>query len=103
MLIHGFHPQMLEICSMHTLNLGIAFNMNGASMSLAQHLSGVSVWWQRFFLCFRAHLLRIKFFIGETLEAAFDEAFEDFRQFLKTNKITCSQPRFRPGMAPWLL
>ena len=51
-LIHGFHPQMLEICSMHTLNLGIAFNMNGASMSLAQHLSGASVWWQRFFFFF---------------------------------------------------
>lgn len=31
-LLYGFHPSILEICSMHTLNLGLAYDLNGAAV-----------------------------------------------------------------------
>lgn len=33
-MLEGFHPGCLRFCSMHTLNLGIMFSSNGASLKL---------------------------------------------------------------------
>lgn len=32
--LRNFHPDLLKICQMHTLNLGLLFNANGAAMTL---------------------------------------------------------------------
>ena len=37
----------------------------------------------------------------ETFQQQLDEAYKDFRSFLKLNKLRCSQPRFTPGLAAW--
>ena len=33
-LLHGFHPQLLQICSMHVINLGLMFDVNGCALKL---------------------------------------------------------------------
>ena len=33
-LLHGFHPGLLQICSMHVINLGLLFDLNGAGLTL---------------------------------------------------------------------
>ena len=33
-LLHGFHPGLLQICSMHVLNIGLMFDLNGCGLML---------------------------------------------------------------------
>lgn len=32
MLLPGFHPQILQPCSMHSINLGLCFDVNGVGL-----------------------------------------------------------------------
>ncbi|CAJ1442588.1 unnamed protein product [Effrenium voratum] len=78
-LCKGFHPALLMICSMHVLNLGLAYDCNGAAMMALINCS----------------------YFGATdlsLEERFANAYDDFRNFLRSEKISCSQPPFRPSM-----
>lgn len=37
----------------------------------------------------------------DSFQRQLDLAFQDFKAFLKEEKITCSQPPFTPGLAAW--
>ena len=35
-LLHGFHPEILQPCSMHAINLGVLYDVNGSCMILCR-------------------------------------------------------------------
>lgn len=53
----------------------------------------------------RLTLLEMNYFAGPahvpmTAQIHFDKADEHFRSWLKANRVSCSQPPFRPSMVP---
>jgi hypothetical protein len=74
---------MIQICSMHTVNLGLIFTTNGALLGT---------------------LIRTGFFGCPTgpgaFETALHAAFDDFLAWRKEKKIRSSQRRFRPTHVP---
>lgn len=79
----GFSVRMIQICSMHTVNLGLIFTTNGALLGT---------------------LIRTGFFGCPTgpgaFETALHAAFDDFLAWRKEKKIRSSQRRFRPTHVP---
>ena len=71
-----FNVDIIKNCSMHCLNLGLAFTANGACLKL---------------------LLDLGYFGDPNVELKFrlNNAFDDFQTFCKLSKISCSQRRFR--------
>ena len=78
-LIIGFCPGMIQVCSMHTVNLGLCFTTNGA------------------LLC---TLLRNGFY-GPSNDAL-NKAFADFTCWRKSIGVRSSQRRFKPSMVSQL-
>ena len=71
-----FHVDIIKNCSMHCVNLGLAFTCNGACL----------------------HLLLVLGFFGDPnteLKFRLNNAFDDFQTYCKLSKISCSQRRFR--------
>lgn len=75
-LCHGFDISTIQHCSMHTVNLGLAFTFNGSTLY---------------------HLLNIGWFGSpETpLLDRLNHAYDDFLIFCRIEKVRCSQKRFR--------
>lgn len=71
-----FNVDIIKNCSMHCLNLSLAFTANGACLKL---------------------LLDLGYFGDPNVELKFrlNNAFDDFQTFCKLSKISCSQRRFR--------
>lgn len=72
----NFNVEIIKNCSMHCVNLGLAFTVNGACLKLLLDLG----------------------FYGDPvseIKLRLNNAFDDFKQFCKINKINCSQRRFR--------
>lgn len=49
----------------------------------------------------RVMLCDDKFFDGDTFGQQLENAFDDFKAFLRAKKINCSQKMFTPRFAPW--
>lgn len=77
-LVIGFSVQMIQICSMHTVNLGLVFTANGALL---------------------ATLIRTGFYgcpDGQgAFEAALINAYDDFIAWRKANNVRSSQRQFK--------
>lgn len=78
--IPGFHPSVVRWCLMHVCDLGLLFVCNGSSMNL---------------------LLRAGWFGSEPdipISVKLSRAYVSFKDFIKLNKIECSQPEFTENM-----
>ena len=75
-LCHHFDVQLLKTCSMHCVNLGLCFTANGGTL-----------------LC----LMDLGFFGDPALtrDERLNNAYDDFRQYCRSERISCSQRRFR--------
>ncbi|CAK9022330.1 unnamed protein product [Durusdinium trenchii] len=77
LLLRGFHHSCLALCSMHIINLGLMYGVNGS--------------------CLMTILESTEMFgrYGEiSLQEQMDLAYQDFKQFLRASSIPCSQPAF---------
>ena len=76
LLLIGFSPWMIRICTMHTVNLGLAFTVNGACL---------------------ATLIRSGFFgsPGDSMEDLLLQAHRDFLAWRKSVGVSSSQRRFK--------
>ena len=101
---------------MHSLNLGLAYDVNGAAMMLVHNVwysVGDSFWlwvsyfWQILFsernYCpnLRACLLRVNYFSVDDelpLQKKLDAAYDAFKAWLRSERIQCSQPPFKVNM-----
>lgn len=108
----NFHPDLLKICSMHTLNLGQLFVCNGAAMMLVcygltflTHFFRV-LYCGHTFLCFFVYM-PIRNLLLDTgafgdpalpLQQRLDTAYKEFTAWLRQHKIQCSQSHFMNGM-----
>lgn len=83
-LVIGFSVQMIQICSMHTVNLGLVFTANGALL---------------------ATLIRTGFYgcpDGQgAFEAALINAYDDFIAWRKANNVRSSQRQFKRSSVPF--
>ena len=61
-LLHGFHPGLLQICSMHVLNLGLMFDLNGSALTLSDYIFGKFCYtcfgFQFVWLCLKKSILK---------------------------------------------
>ncbi|CAL1126269.1 unnamed protein product [Cladocopium goreaui] len=71
--IYGFHPGCIRWCTMHALNLGILFTVNGGGLML---------------------LMDLLYFGPRTFEEQLDTAYKSFVGFCRQHKIHHSQPPF---------
>ena len=71
-----FHVDIIQHCSMHCVNLGLAFTANGALLKLLLDIG-----------CFGDPSTELKLRLNT--------AFDDFQIFCKLNKLQCSQRRFK--------
>ena len=71
-----FNVDLIKNCSMHCVNLGLAFTSNGACLKLLLDLG-----------CFGDPSTELKFRLNT--------AFDDFQMFCKLKKLQCSQRRFK--------
>ena len=103
-LVKGFHPQLIQICSMHVLNLGLAYDLNGCSMSHGQYIDR-----QQFFVGV-VGTVSFKYMVprSELSSHAWGHFYNSVailvmvEERCRANKIYCSQPRFRAKMVSWL-
>ena len=77
LLATSFHYRRIRVCLMHAVNLGVGMDSNGA--------------------CLRV-LCDMQWFGAGSIDAKFTAAWLRFRAWLKTNKVQCSQPRFKTWM-----
>lgn len=79
----GFSVRMVQICSMHTVNLGLVFTTNGALLATLIRTG--------FYGCPDGH---------GAFEAALLAAYDDFIAWRKANNVRSSQRRFKRSQVP---
>ena len=77
MYIRKFNFRMLRWCSMHSIQLGCGLFLNGGC------------WYE---------LQKVGWFPGTTAHEQCRSAYRSFKSWLKTNKVECTQPAFKPWM-----
>ena len=128
--MRGWSPEILHICSMHVVNLGLGYRCNGSSMfpgwlirlcwlnrSTWENKVEWTVIKSKSYLlvslisCFgsatvvvpyRVCLLRVKYWGDhEGVQNALDESYLHFRDWCKRKNISTSQPPFKTWMVLW--
>lgn len=129
MLLRGFDPSCLAICSMHCINLGLMYGVNGSCLSHVRMTMVMVIphdactLRSAFLLILDPRMTIVEstdifgrhgdLTLQETLalgrpvccsqysQEQFDLAYMSFKEFLKTAKIRCSQPPFTVKLATW--
>ena len=99
---------------MHVVNLGLLYATNASVLSLSMisiFLLIILGFVQKdpttkfeaivHSISARMMLCEEKFFNGETFAEQLENAYDDFKDFVRARKIPCSQKMFTPGLVLW--
>lgn len=84
---------------MHVIHLGLAYTANGSTLCRPQSVATVSSEVQCLQSVPRMMLVESGHYGRGSLSAQFDRAYDGFKAFLRSRRVYCSQPPFRPGLA----
>ena len=82
--LRAFHFGMIQHCSLHNVNLGLAYTANGGALMLLANV----------LFAFGPPSMELKFRLRN--------AYRDFRAWMKVKKIYCSQGMFKESMVTQL-